>query len=177
MKHRLALAGALTILGAVALAPKAQAQDTITIPFNGTVNSSCTFSNLQTGTLAQPSANAEYLMAHSGSNVGQPGSVAVNCPSGSAQVGISAPVKVNAPNSFSPSVVQAVLTDGTNSTTAFTGNRFNTNAPWNANTGDITVNSASANMSVCMVVGENASTNGLPFGTYLYQVTVTATAQ
>jgi hypothetical protein len=177
MKHRLALAGALTILGAVALAPKAQAQDTVTIPFNGTVNSSCTFSGIQTGTLTQPSATAEYLMAHTGSNVGNSGSVTVNCPSGSALVGVSAPVKITAPNSFSPTTVQAVLTDGTNSTTAFTGNRFNTSLPWNANTGDITVNSASANLSVGMVVGREASTNGLPSGTYQYQVTVTATAQ
>lgn len=178
MKHRLALAGSLAILGAVALAPKAQAQDSVIIPFNGTVNSSCTFSGIQTGTLAQPSSNAEYLMAHSDSNVGQSGSVTVNCPSGSAKVSIDAPVKINAPNSFSPSVVQAVLTDGTNSTTASTNGQFSASAPWNTtNQTDITVNSASANLSVSMVVGKNANTNGLPSGTYQYQVTVTAIAQ
>jgi len=65
MKHRLALAGALTILSAVALAPKAHAQNSTTVNFNGTVGSSCTFSNVQNGTLVQPSATAEYLMAES----------------------------------------------------------------------------------------------------------------
>jgi hypothetical protein len=174
MKHRLALAGALTILSAVALAPKAQAQDTVTIPFNGTVNSSCTFSGIQTGTLTQPSATAEYLMAHSGSNVGQSGSVTVNCTAPSF-LSISAPVKIQAPAGFNPDIVQAALFSNSSPLLTTNGNgQFSNSLPWNASTAPIfAVNNTPYEVS--MVVGKNANTNGLPSGTYEYQVTVTAT--
>jgi hypothetical protein len=176
MKNRhLALASALAVLSAVALSPKAQAQNSTTVNFNGTVSSTCTFSNVQNGTLVQPSATAEYLMAESYlSNTGTSGSLQVNC-TASSNLSISAPVKIQAPAGFSPDIVQAVLFFDLFLGATTNGNgQFSNGLPWNAPTSPIpAINNVPYNVG--MVVGKNANTNGLPSGTYEYQVTVTAT--
>jgi hypothetical protein len=176
MKNRhLALASALAVLSAVALSPKAQAQNSTTVNFNGTVSSTCTFSNVQNGTLVQPSATAEYLMAESAlNNVGTSGSVTVNCTAPSS-LSISAPVKIQAPAGFNPDIVQAVLFFDLFLGATTNGNgQFSNGLPWNAPTSPIpAINNVPYNVG--MVVGKNANTNGLPSGTYEYQVTVTAT--
>ncbi|MDJ1174638.1 hypothetical protein [Roseofilum capinflatum] len=176
MKNRhLALASALAILGAVTLAPKAQAQNSTTVNFNGTVSSTCTFSNVQNGTLVQPSATAEYLMAESYlSNTGTSGSVTVNCTAPSS-LSISAPVKIQAPAGFNPDIVQAALFNPALPVFTTNGNgQFSNSLPWNAPTTTIPTANNSP-YEVMMVVGKNANANGLPAGTYEYQVTVTAT--
>ncbi|MDJ1177445.1 hypothetical protein PJF56_01075 [Roseofilum sp. BLCC_M91] len=174
MKNRhLALASALAILGAVVFSPKAQAQNSVTIPFNGTVSSSCTFSNVQNGNLAQPTPTAEYLMADSNfSNVGTSASLQVTC-TGNSVLSVSAPVKIQAPAGFTPDTVQAYVYDPVLALTAIKGSQFSASTPWNSSTTQISiVNNRTYNVG--MVVGKNATTNGLPTGTYEYQVTVTA---
>jgi len=175
MKNRhLALASALAVLSAVTFAPKAHAQNSTTVNFNGTVSSTCTFSNVQNGTLVQPSATAEYLMAESTfNNVGTSGSVTVNCTAPSS-LSISAPVKIQAPAGFNPDIVQAALFDLVGVFTTNGNGQFSSSLPWNAPTAPIpALNNLPYNVG--MVVGKNANTNGLPSGTYEYQVTVTAT--
>ncbi|MDJ1173615.1 hypothetical protein [Roseofilum capinflatum] len=177
MKNRhLALASALAILGAVTLAPKAQAQNSTTVNFNGTVSSTCTFSNVQNGTLVQPSATAEYLMADSQFNsIGTSGSLQVNCTALS-NLSISAPVKIQAPAGFNPDIVQASLYNLFNLEFTHNGNgEFSNSFPWNVSTGNSIKATSNSTYGVAMVVGKNANTNGLPSGTYEYQVTVTAT--
>lgn len=173
MKHGLALAGALTTLGAVALAPNAQAQDTVTIPFNGSVNALCTFSNVQAGTLAQSSLTGEFLMADDNSGVGQSGSVTIDCHGFPPAVRVSAPTLVQAPAGYNPDIVQAVITSGNESRMAGNG-QFSNSFPWNATRTDYMMVSSGSSVPVSMVVGRNANSNGLPEGTYEYQVVVTA---
>ncbi|MDJ1177441.1 hypothetical protein PJF56_01055 [Roseofilum sp. BLCC_M91] len=176
MKNRhLALASALAILSAVTLAPKAEAQNSTTVNFNGTVNSTCTFSNVQNGTLVQPSPTAEYLMAESFlNNTGTSGSLQVNCTAPSS-LSISAPVKIQAPAGFNPDIVQATLFNLILPMFTTNGNgQFSNSVPWNVPKSPITsFNNLPYNVG--LVVGRNANTNGLPSGTYEYQVTVTAT--
>ncbi|MDJ1171096.1 hypothetical protein PMG71_16830 [Roseofilum sp. BLCC_M154] len=175
MKNRhLALASALAVLSAVALSPKAQAQNSTTVNFNGTVSSTCTFSNVQNGTLVQPSPTAEYLMAESFlNNTGTSGSLEVNC-TASSSLSISAPVKIQAPAGFNPDIVQAVLLHPILIATTNGNGQFSNSFPWNFPTSPIpSLNNSPYEVS--MVVGKNANTNGLPSGTYEYQVTVTAT--
>ncbi|MDJ1174641.1 hypothetical protein [Roseofilum capinflatum] len=153
---RFALASALAILSAVAFAPKAQAQNSTTVNFNGNVTSSCTFTNVANGTLQQPSATAEYLMAEPVSNTGQTGLLTVNC-TGPSNLSISPPVKLQAPHGFNPDIVQAVLYNDTGSETTTNGNgQFSNSSPWNSSTTPISATNNST-YRVGMVVGKIVS--------------------
>jgi hypothetical protein len=84
-------------------------------------------------------------------------------------------VKIQAPAGFNPDIVQAALYNPSLALFTTNGNgQFSSSLPWNLPTAPIfAVNNTPYEVS--MVVGKNANTNGLPSGTYEYQVTVTAT--
>lgn len=176
--RRLALAGTLAILSAVALAPKAQAQQSGIIDFSGTVTSTCTFGYIQAGILEQPDSNAEYMMAAGEFNgVGQSGSVELQC-TYPGLISVSPPVKIQAPEGFDPTTTaQAVLDSGDEIVTSSTNGNFNDYAPWNEGVSSAPIPSGGYNSPVVMVVGNYDYIKGLPGGTYQYQVTVTVTPQ
>lgn len=185
--RRLALAATIAILSTVALAPKAQAQyqaqESTIIDFSGTVQSICSFNNTLAGNLEQPFPTAEYLIANSDfSEFGRSGFVEVECRN-PGMIRVSAPVKIQAPAAFNPRTAQAVILDrrSGNTATASTSGNFSNEWPWDSGYEDfIPVDpvdyDGASSYSIMMVVGNNGDMNGLPGGTYEYQVTVTVTS-
>ncbi|MEH2379689.1 MAG: hypothetical protein V7K27_12525 [Nostoc sp.] len=174
--RRIALVSGLAILSAVAFAPKAGAAPaTQDVNFNGTVVATCLFSSTTSGALVNNNHNA-WLEGSGGSTVGSIGTAAsttVNCTSGGL-LAVSQPVKVSAPATFSDTIRQAVVYDGTNYMSS-TGTAFDTGG-WNKPTASLAIPvNTDRTLQVAAVIGVNNITGGVPTGTYSYKVTLTAT--
>jgi hypothetical protein len=176
--RRFAVISAIAILGLGAVANQASAAPaTQDINFNGEIGAFCTFSNTVNGTLGTFTSNSEWVEGSTGIpnlGAGQSGSTTVNC-NGESTLSTGVPVQVSAPAGFTPQVLQSVVYDGTNYTSANTGGNFDTGA-WNKPTAPLTIPAnTNVNLKVGMVAGRNAYGNSVPGGTYSYKVTLTAT--
>lgn len=177
MIRRLALVGSLAVLSAVAFVSKANAQ-VQPVDFNGTVTSACTFTGTTSGILVQGGGPTGSWVEGTGSipgfGTGTQGSSTINCASGG-QLTTSVPIQFAAPPGFTPAVVQSVVYDGTNYTSANNGGNFDTGA-WTKPTNPLIIPAnTNTNLQVGMVAGSRTGAT-VPAGTYSYQVTLTASS-
>lgn len=176
MIRRLALVCGLAVLSTVALESQSQAQVTQDVNFNGSVVGVCTFTGTTAGTLATQNSNA-WLEASNGTTIGTigtSGQTTVRCTNGG-QLSVSAPVKVTAPTAFVDTVRQAVVYDSTANAFTSAGGPFD-NSGWSKPTAALAMPiNTDRVLRIGAVVGVNNTTGGVPFGTYSYRVTLTAT--
>jgi hypothetical protein len=175
MLRRLAFVSCFAVLGAVALAPKAGAQQVV--DFGGTVPSVCTFGTPVAGILAQNPAVNDSIEASGGitsGSVGTAATVSLDCTLGG-KLSVGDPVQVSAPPGWVPTVQQAVVEnfttpDITSSPGAF-GGGFWVGQP----TADLTIPPVtSQSLKVGMVAGTNTNTGlVVKAGIYAYTVTLT----
>jgi hypothetical protein len=178
MIRRIALATGLTILSAVGFASSASAAPTNQdVDFTGNIGAVCTFSGKTDGTLAQQSPGDGWVEGAggiSGFGGGTAGAVTVNCSNGGS-LSVAAPVPVVAPATFTPAVLQSIVTDGTDFTSANIGGSFD-NGGWAKPTAPLSIpTGTNVNLKVGMVAGTRVFTGGVTSGTYTYKVTLTAT--
>ena len=163
MIRRLVLTAGLTVLGAIALAPKAYAQVAAPaanemVKFEGAVGSVCKFSGTKPGELYQ----VDPVTLDSDVPEGKSGGITVNC-TGENQISVAAPMPVKVPTGFTAdALLDAKISDGTNQTYAVDG----PTTPLNVTP------AVDVPLTVDMVV---ESTNPLPPGVYQYDVMLTAT--
>ena len=175
--RRLALVSSIAALGAVAFNPKAQAE-TADVTFSGNIPFACSFSSTTGGTLAANAYKAGWVEAAGGSvsglDIGNSGLTTLSC-NGAATVSPSSPVKESAPDAFDDSNKQSIIysEDSGEVASSSTGT-----APWTYPGFDNPSISIPANTSrtlkVAMTVGKDNGT--VLAGSYIYKVTVTATA-
>lgn len=170
MNRRLALVSGLAVLSAVACAPKAGAEPVEeVVPFSGTVEATCTFSNTTAGILQQNPSYPEYIFGGYDSFGGSRGETTVNCTSGG-NITVSKPEVKAAPNGFTPSYEMAEVR--AKNGYIQNGGTSNQNNQYTASPIDI-----EANTDVALSVGMYAHNQAgiLPAGEYNYEVTLTAT--
>lgn len=195
MIRRLALTAGFAILGAVAFAPNAHAQtadadaqpqtatESETVPFSGTVGSTCTFTNTQRGILEASGTNSSgasptYVTANVGvfsQGNGTAGQTTVNC-SGGGSLTVAQPNPINVPSGFNPSVTQAIVavTTDTAPYTSSPGSRFDPGS-WSQVQAALTIPTGQdVPLQVGMIAGEKFG-SVIPSGMYEYEVTLTAT--
>lgn len=177
MIRRLALTAGFAILGAVAFAPNAQAQDaTQDVIFNGTIADICTFSSVTNGTLEQANRQDQWLESNQiflGED-GTSGSATLNC-SQAASLTTSAPVQNEAPAGFNSTTETAVARVGTNFTSASSNGAFD-DGSWSRSEAPIAIEADTpTEIEVGMIAG-NAAKEGpaIPAGDYQFTVTLTA---
>ncbi len=183
MIRRLVLTAGLAVLGAVAFTPKAHAQTadaqpqtgtaSETVPFSGTVGSTCAFTNTQPGIL-EPDQIPSYVTANNTIFDGQgtTGKTTVNCTNG-ASITVAQPNPIKVPPGFSPSVTQAVVSNG-ETVISSPGPKFD-GGSWSQVGTNLPITAGEdVALDVGMIAGED---NGpaIPSGMYEYEVTLTAT--
>ena len=157
MARRFALAATLILAGIVAVAPKASAADTVNIPFTGTVQSTCGFSNVVGGQLTFNGSSFSSSSAGSANiQCNAPASLTVSYPTASS----------NNPN-YNNGYYYDSLTASLTAQGSTIDNYYGGSIPISANT--------SIPLSVSMS-GSNYY-SAYTAGTYNYTVTVTATPQ
>ncbi len=165
MIRRLALTAGFAVLGAVAFAPSASAQvaDDETVPFSGSVGSSCALTLPTPGILALTDTDNPTTLSSDSSEAvgGQSGTVTVNCNSSSTIV-TSVNENPEVPEDF-------IVEDATSTVTLSSSDAGFTST---ATGGSLTSSNTDVPVDVDLKV---ASTAPLPAGTYTYDVTVTAT--
>lgn len=179
MIRRITLTTGLLALSVLAFAPNVGAApvpvDQI-VPFSGTIDGVCSFSNTTPGVLAKTGTKQAVegtTGVPGGFGVGTAGATTVNCTSGGS-LATSVPTVVSVPSAFAPAVLQSVVSDGTNHTSANSGGNFDTGI-WNKPTTPLTLGvGTNVNLKVGMIAGTNA-TGAVPTGTYEYTVKLTAT--
>lgn len=162
--RRITCISSLVVLTGLAFIPKATA---------------CVFSNTTNGSIAQPSPSAGWVEASGGIpglNTGTAGTTIINC-SNASQLTIGVPTLVTAPGSFNPTILEALVYDGTNFTrSSSTGGTFD-NSAWaqGSITGLTIPANSNINLKIGIIAGTNTNTQGVPSGTYQYNVQLTAT--
>ena len=114
MIRRLLMTCALVVMGAAAMAPKANAQS-IDVPFSGTVGGNCTFSDVTPGKLGVNSSTRATTLA-AGYRDGVMGKVSVTC-NRSSSLRVSKPVQTSGP-SFTPTRADGYVDSPVGSTTS-----------------------------------------------------------
>ncbi len=139
------------------------------------VGVSCTLNILTPGVLKREATLKAVSSTYTDGSVG---SVAVTC-SVASSLTVGAPILVNAPETFAPTVLQAVVQRG--SSTAFTdytssssGSRFANSGLWASSTAPLVLRTGASTLYVNMVAGTNAP-GVLPSGLYSYSVKLTVT--
>ncbi|MCJ8281543.1 MAG: hypothetical protein MJK14_17205 [Rivularia sp. ALOHA_DT_140] len=155
MIRRLALTAGLTILGAIAFAPNANAED-VKVDFSGEVPSDCTFTIPVAGELA---LSADKTTLDSTTDPGFAGTTTVNCNGGTVTV---APPDPTGDTPTAGVTVSATVTNVANP--AQTADSSGTNFTLNADNVDLSIDMQAV-----------ASIDELPAGSYTYEVSVTAT--
>lgn len=161
MIRRLLMTCALVVMGAAAMAPKANAQS-IDVPFTGTVGGACTFSALTPGKLGVNSSTRATSM-HSSYSGGAEGKVNISCNRASS-VKVSKPMQTAGPR-FTPQSYFAQVLDPNGRTTYVT--QSSSNAPLS-----ITTSSNPIPLRVRMSVSKGST---LAPGTYGFKTTLTVT--
>jgi len=158
MIRRLALTAGFAILGAVAFAPKAQAQNAApseeTIMFSGTVGAVCTFSDTNPGTLSEFTGGLTTNPQGGGTS----GETTVTCTGDNNDISVAAPRRIKAPANFQ------------GSSEAFVSYNQDT-ANSNGGPSFVKVPAGEATLQVNMEVQSNGP---VPPGAYEYEVTLTA---
>lgn len=183
MIRRLALTAGFAILGAVAFAPNVQAQTaddqpqtgtaSETVPFSGTVGSTCAFTNTQPGIL-EPDSIPSYVTANNTIFGGQgtTGKTTVNCSNG-ASITVAEPNPIQVPPGFNPSVNQAIVSNG-ETVISSPGPKFD-GGSWSQVGSNLPITAGTdVPLDVGMIAGEKFGP-AIPSGTYEYEVTLTAT--
>lgn len=140
--------------------------------------SACVFSNTTTGSIAQPSPSAGWIEASGGIpglNTGTAGTTTINCPTNS-RLTTGSPILVTAPSGFSPTILQALVYDGTNFTrSSSTGGTFDNSVWAQGSTAGLNIpTNSNVNLKIGIIAGTNNS-GGVPSGNYQYNVQLTAT--
>lgn len=167
MIRRLALTASFAVLGAVAVAPKAQAQAaapaTETIQFNGAIGSVCTFKNTTAGVLVDLAGIDLTTAPDEG---GTEGETTVNCTSSSNSITVSEPRQIQAPPDFVERVGRSVSEVSYNGQSA---QSLSASGPATS----LQVPAGDSTLKVSVFV--RTEDDNVPPGIYQYEVDVTAT--
>lgn len=176
MLRRLAFVSGLAVLSAVSLAPKAGAQ-TVDVPFDGDIQSICSFSTNSAGVLAVNPVVDDSIEASAGitgGGIGTAASVDVTCTLGG-KLDIGNPSQMlGAPlvGATTQAVVENQLTNEIKSSSNTFGGGFWTTVT--AGQMNIPSGSIPQELRVGMVDGNAGVAGTVPPGTYQYSVTLTA---
>ncbi len=169
MIRRFALISSLITLGAIAITPKAYAQE-VNIDYNGKIEPSCTVANITNGKLALWDEDDSIMDANPLEATGaQPGSFELNC-NGGAEISFGTPVAQNG----SPSI-------GANRTELYDGDPL-TEGTLLADVYDNGTNLANltgpiSNKTLYVTTAINNGGTPIPVGDYNYRVTLNITAK
>ncbi|MEH2379688.1 MAG: hypothetical protein V7K27_12520 [Nostoc sp.] len=169
MIHRLAVVSALAILSAVAFPSKSEAQATQDVNFNGTIAESFTFS---VGSVTNPSPSTSF----NANSFEGTADVNISC-SISAFISVSAPERIAAPSGFNDAFRKARVRFGNSTTSTGVGSADGFPLWSDSASAPLAISSCTGNPLVVEMIAGSSDAGSAPVGSYVYRITLTATAQ